>query len=115
MYFFLRLLLSSVSVFLAAYLLPGIHIENFLTAIIVALVIAFLNSLVKPLFVILTIPITVLTFGFFLLVINAIIILLTEWIVSGLVIDGFWWAFLFSIVLSIISYLLGISGKERIK
>lgn len=113
MSFILRLLLSSISVFLAAYILPGIRVDGFFTAIIVALVIAFLNSLVKPLFVILTIPLTVITFGFFLLVINAIIILLAEWIVTGLVVDGFWCAFLFSIVLSFVSYLLGLSSKEQ--
>ncbi|MBL7103269.1 MAG: phage holin family protein, partial [Bacteroidales bacterium] len=66
----------------------------------------------KPVLVFLTIPITILTFGLFLLVINAVIILIASSLVSGFYVEGFWWALLFSLIMSLISYLLGIRDKE---
>ena len=111
----LRLLISAVSVIVAAWLLPGVHIDGFMSALIVAIVIAILNVFLKPLLVILTIPITVITLGFFLLVINTIIILISSNVVDGFYIDGFWWAFFFSILLSFISSLLGIRDTREIK
>jgi putative membrane protein len=106
MSFIPKLLVTSLSVMLAGYLLPGIHVESFLTALLVALVLAFLNLFLKPLMVILTIPFTLLTFGLFLLVINALIILIAAYWVKGFRVDGFWWALLFSIILSLISSIL---------
>lgn len=107
MNFIIRLLLSTIAVVLSAYILPGVTVDSFITAIIVAVILSLLNVLVKPILVILTIPFTVFTLGLFLLVINAIIILMTDWIIDGFVVDGFWYALLFSIVLSIINSLLG--------
>jgi putative membrane protein len=99
-----------------AYWLPGVTIEDFLSAVLVAVVLAFLNAIVKPILTILTIPITLLTLGFFLLVINAVIILLAGKLVSGFQIDGFWWAMLFSLILSlftgILNMLFGIGEKD---
>jgi putative membrane protein len=95
-----------------SYLLPGVHVTNFFTAFILAIVLAFLNYIVKPILVIFTIPLTVLTLGLFLLVINAIIILLASGLVSGFEVDGFWWAILFSLLLSLTnSFLFNISKK----
>jgi putative membrane protein len=101
-----KLLLTSVAIMIAGYLLPGIHVSTFWTALLVALVLSFLNVFLKPLMVILTIPFTLLTFGLFLLVINACIILIAGVWVTGFKVDGFWWAMLFSIILSVISSLL---------
>ncbi|MCO5724678.1 phage holin family protein [Robiginitalea marina] len=102
MKFILRLLLSALAVVLLANILPGIHVETYWIAVLVALVLSLLNGLVKPLLVILTLPVTILTLGLFLLVINAIIILLAGSLVSGFTVDGFWWALLFSLLLSVL-------------
>ncbi len=104
--FFPKLILTSVAIMLSSYLLPGIHVTSFWTALLVALVLSFLNLVLKPLMVVLTIPFTVLTFGLFLLVINALIIMIAGAWVKGFVVDGFWWALIFSIFLSVISSLL---------
>lgn len=106
MSFIPKLLLTSVAILIAGYLLPGIHVTTFWTALLVALVISFLNVFLKPVMVILTIPFTVITFGLFLLVINAIIIMIASSWVNGFMVDSFWWAMLFSIILSFISSLL---------
>jgi putative membrane protein len=108
MNWFIRLLLSAVSVFLAAYILRGVHVDSFLTAILIALVIGILNVFIRPLLVILTIPITILTFGLFLLVVNALIVLLAEVLIGGFRVDGLGWAILFSLIVSFFSYLMGI-------
>ena len=104
-----RLITTTLAVLLVTYLLPGVHIDGVIAALILAIVLAILNVLVKPLLILLTLPITILTLGLFLLVINALIILLAAEIVPGFSIDGFWWAVLFSIILSItVSVLHGI-------
>jgi putative membrane protein len=106
MKFILRLLLSALAVVLLAYILPGVHVETYWIALLVALVLSLLNGVVKPLLVILTLPVTILTLGLFLLVINAIIILLAGSLVSGFTVDGFWWALLFSLLLSVLQSIL---------
>ncbi|WP_194974920.1 phage holin family protein [Aquiflexum lacus] len=111
----LQLLLGGIAVLIAQYILPGVHVSDFFTAVVIAALIALLNITVKPILIILTIPITVLTLGLFLLAINALLILLAAEIVPGFEIDGFWWALIFSFVLSIINSLLGVSlgGTKR--
>lgn len=109
----LRILITSVSAVFAAYILPGVEIADFSTAIIVAFVLALLNAILKPILVILTIPITIFTFGLFLLVINAGMIMLAGHFVNGFNVEGFWWALLFSIILSIISSILGIEKTRK--
>jgi putative membrane protein len=113
MKFILRLLLSALAVVLLANILPGVHVATYGIAILVALVISLLNLLVKPLLVILTLPVTILTLGLFLLVINALIILLASSLVSGFNVDGFWWALLFSLLLSILQSILFTVLKEE--
>ncbi|HQH19313.1 MAG TPA: phage holin family protein, partial [Bacteroidales bacterium] len=103
---------SAFAVIITSYLLPGIHVSNFITACLVAIVLAVLNNLVKPLLIILTIPITFFTFGLFLLVINAFIIILAGNMVPGFRVDGFWWALAFSIILSIVSSILASVNRE---
>jgi putative membrane protein len=105
----IQLILGGIAVLITQYILPGVHVSDFLTGIIVAALIALLNLTVKPLLILLTIPITVLTLGLFLLVINALLILLAAQIVPGFSVDGFWWALLFSLILSLITSLLGVS------
>lgn len=84
-----------------AWILPGVHIDDYFTGIAVALVLAFLNAFLKPLLVLFTLPATLFTFGLFLVVINALIIVLADGIVPGFEVDGFGWALLFSILLSL--------------
>ncbi len=99
--FITRILISGLITFILSKILSGIKIENIGTAIIFALVLAFLNAIVKPILILLTLPITVVTLGFFLLVINAGMIMLAAKLIDGINVNGFWWALLFSIVLSI--------------
>lgn len=113
MNFFIRLLISALVAFGLSYLLPGVHIDSFVTALILALVLAVLNMLLKPIMVILTLPITIITFGLFLLVINAAIILLASKLVDGFKVDGFWWALLFSILLSVVTSILHSGDKNK--
>lgn len=112
MNFVVKVLLSSFSVLVASWILNGVEIRNYFTAIGVAFVLAILNMILKPILVILTIPITILTFGIFLLVINALIAILAGHIVPGFYISGFWAAFWFSIIVSIINYLLNLDDKK---
>lgn len=91
---------------LAAYILPGVSIDGFVTAVILALVLAVLNAVVRPILVLLTIPVTILTLGLFLLVINALIILLADSLLAGFDTSGFITALLFSLVLSVITAIL---------
>ncbi len=105
-------LLNGLAIMLTAYLLPGVSVTNYVTALIVALVLIIANMIVKPILVVLTIPITIFTLGLFLLVINAIIILLADYFVDGFRVDGFWWALLFSIILSIFNSLFSDLSRE---
>lgn len=102
----LQILIIALAVMLTAAILPGIEVKNYWSAIIVAIVLGLLNYFVAPVMEFLTIPITILTFGLFLFVINALIIMLAGYLVDGFKVLGFWWALLFSIVLSLISSLL---------
>jgi putative membrane protein len=98
----LRLLATALLVLLIGHFMTGIHVVSFTTAVIVAVVLGLLNVFIKPILVILTFPVTVITLGLFLLVINAVIILLCTKIVGGFHVDTFWTALIFSIVLSIL-------------
>jgi putative membrane protein len=108
-----RFLLNGLAVVLTAYLLPGVSVEDYWTALIVALVLSIVNIIVKPILILLTIPITILTLGLFLLVINAFIILLVDSLISGFYVDGFWWALLFSLILSVFNSLFNDLSKEK--
>jgi len=99
-------LIMAIAVIVSAYILPGVALSGFGAALLVALVLGLLNVFIKPLLLILTLPINILTLGLFTLVINAAIILMVSAIVPGFKVTGFWHAMLFSIVLSIILYLI---------
>jgi putative membrane protein len=102
----IKLLLTAVAVVVLAKILPGVAVEGYGSAIIVAIVIALLRFIVKPILVILTLPVTIITFGLFLLIINAIIILMADYFVDSFVVSSIWWALLFSLLLSLFQALL---------
>ena len=96
-----KLLISTILVFVLAHFLPGIVVDKFSTALIVAVVLALLNTFLKPILIFLTIPVTIVTLGLFLLVINAVIIIIGDKLIDGFAVSGFWYALLFSLLLSI--------------
>ncbi|MBN7816590.1 phage holin family protein [Algoriphagus pacificus] len=105
--FLVKILLGGISVLIAEFLIPGVHVDNFMTGFLLAAVIILINLTIKPILIVLTLPITLITLGLFLLVINAAMLLLAAKIIPGFEVDGFWWAVLFAIVLSIINSLFG--------
>jgi len=106
-------LISTVAVIQLAYLLPGIHVLTFWTALFVALVLGVLNTVVRPILQILTIPVTIVTLGLSLLLINVLMVYLTAFIVDGFHVENFLWALAFSIGLSIVSGILNfLFGKK---
>ncbi len=108
----LKLLVSSLAVMLSAFVLPGVEVDSFMTAIVVAAVLGLLNTFLKPLLIVLTIPVTILTLGLFLIVINAFIILMADDLVSGFTVNGFLYALFFSFILSIITGVLEGLAKQ---
>ena len=106
MNWFLKVLLTAVAVLILAYVLPGVEVASYFSAIIVAIVLAILRLLVKPILVVLTFPITLITLGLFLLIINAIIILLADFLIDGFAVRNIWWALLFSVLLSFLQSIL---------
>ena len=110
---FLKILLTALAVIVLATVLPGVSVSGYLSAIIVAVVIALLNMVVKPLLIFFTLPATIVTFGLFLFVINAIIILLADNLVDGFAVSGFFAALPFSILLSIFRSVLFSLLKEK--
>ncbi len=102
MNFLVRILTTTLAILLVTKLMPGVSIDGVMTAIILALVLALLNMFVKPVLIFFTLPITIVTLGLFLLVINALIILIASNLVNGFHVTGFWPALFFSIVLSLV-------------
>jgi putative membrane protein len=128
MKFIVKLLVSTFAVMITAYFLSGVTIGNnqfylgdseelnhFTTALMVAIVLAFLNTIVKPILTLLSLPITFFTLGLFLLAINAFIVLFANKLVDGFSVNGFWTALWFSLILSIVSSILDslFGNKER--
>jgi putative membrane protein len=103
----LHLLVNTLAVLTGAYLLKGVKVDNVTTAVVVAIVLGLVNTFLKPILILLTFPITILTLGLFLLVINALMILLTAHLVSGFRVQNIWWAMGFSIIISVVSSFLG--------
>ncbi|MEX2513027.1 MAG: phage holin family protein [Cyclobacteriaceae bacterium] len=105
----LQLVVAGAVIIFTAYILPGIAVDDFITGIIIAALLALLNITIKPILIFLTIPITLVTLGLFLLVINALLVMIAANIVTGFTVDNFWWALLFSLILSLVNSILGIS------
>ena len=110
----LRLLLTAVAVVILAKILPGVGVDGYVSAVIVAVVLALLRLTVRPILIILTLPVTIVTLGLFLLIINAIIILLADYFIDGFGVRNIWWALLFSLLLSFLqSLLFSILKKDK--
>lgn len=99
-------LLNALAIFLTAQLLPGITVNGYTTALLVSIVLGLINIFLKPLLILLTLPATILTLGLFLFVINAFMIMLADSLIAGFAVANFWWALLFSLVLTVINSLL---------
>lgn len=102
------IILSSLAVFVSSRILPGVHVDGFGTAVVVAVVLGFINAFIRPILLILTLPINILTLGLFTLVIIAFCVILTTYIVPGFQVDGFWWALAFAIILAILNSFLSV-------
>lgn len=104
MKFIIKTLISAAAIVFLAFLLPGISVEgNYGYAILIALVLSLLNTFIRPLLVFLTLPATLISMGLFLLVINAAIVMMAGHFMDGFIVQNFWWALLFSILLSVIN------------
>ncbi len=112
---FVRFIVSTLSVFFAAYLLSGVQVPKFTTAIWIALAIGLLNLFVRPILIFLTLPATLITFGLFLFVVNAIVVLMAASMVTNFEVQSFGWAVLFSLLVSFFNGLLyAIGGYKQI-
>jgi putative membrane protein len=105
--FVLTWLLATISLLITAYLVPGVFVNTITTAAIASLVIGLVNAIVKPILIILTLPVTILTLGLFLLVVNGISLSLASYFTPGFTVTGFWPAVIGAIVLSLVSSLIG--------
>lgn len=99
----ISLLLNAVAVVITAYLLPGVKVSDFLTAVVVAVVLGIVNAILKPILFILTLPVNILTLGLFTFILNGFVILLVSAVVPGFKVNGLLWAILFSIILSLVN------------
>ncbi len=99
----IRIIVNAIAVFVLANLLNGIYVEDTGATIVVAVVLILLNTFLKPLLVILTLPINLITLGLFTLVINALIVMLADRLIDGFAVEDFWWALLFGLILSIVN------------
>jgi putative membrane protein len=116
MFLILKWLIMTISIGIAAHLMPGVVINGFFSALWAALFLGIINILVKPILIVITLPINIMTLGLFTFVINALMVLFASAVIKGFEVRGFWAAMLFSIVLSIINYLLNVllkSGKQK--
>jgi putative membrane protein len=116
MRFLARLLLNGVAIIVAAWLLPGIHITGPVPALVAGVILGFVNAIVRPVLFLLTLPFTLITLGMFIFVLNAICFGLTAWLVPGFSVDGFWWALLGALLVSIVSWMLNgvfVGSRER--
>ena len=102
----IKILVNAAAVFLAAYLLKGVDVKNFWSAIVAAILLSIVNAVLRPILIILSIPVTLITFGLFILVIDALLLMLIDKLLKGLKIKNFWWAIGFSVLLSIINTVL---------
>lgn len=99
----ITILVNSVGIFVIGYLLKGVELKSFVTSVWVALLLGLVNLFIKPVIEFLFFPLTILTFGLFILVINALMLMLVDALVDGLKISNFWWALLFGLILSILN------------
>ena len=116
MRFIARLVLNGVAIILAAYVLPGLHVSGPLPALVAGVILGFVNAIVRPILFVLTLPLTLVTLALFIFVLNAICFALTAWLVPGFSVDGFGWALLGALLVSVVSWILNglvVGKKER--
>lgn len=109
--FLTRTIVMTLAVILAAYLLPGVHVNSVWWAILTAIVISLLNSFIRPILIVVTLPFTIISMGLFLFIINAVVIMLASRLVRGFEVGGFGSALLFSLLLTVLNYLLELPNK----
>ena len=103
----IHFIVSTLAILITAYLLPGVHVSGIFSAFVLAIVLGAINAILRPILILLTLPLTIVTLGLFVLVINAMLVILASYIVPGFAVAGFWSAFLFGIVLAIVNWVLG--------
>ena len=106
-------MLNTIALFIVATVVPGFHYQSLVTLAIAALILGLLNAIVRPILFLLTLPLTIVTLGLFLIVLNAVMLELTAWLVSGFRIDSFGWACVGALVLGLISLVTSRIGRER--
>jgi len=113
----LRWLVLTVAILAASYLIEGIRVAGFFSAFFAAAVLGILNAFLRPILILLTLPITIITFGLFTFIINALLLLMVSGVIPGVEVRGFWTAVIGSLVISIVSWLLNvfIGGKGRVE
>jgi len=104
-----KIIVGGISILIADILLSGVQVDTWTTGFILAGAIILINFTIKPILIILTLPVTLITFGLFLLVINALVVLIAAYFIPGFTVDGFWWALGFALLTSIINGIFGIS------
>lgn len=105
------LLITCLTVVISTYLLPGVHVDGWLTVLIVTIVMTTINIVFKPILVLISLPLTILTLGLFLLVINTALVMLTDWLIPGFRVDSWWSALFFSLIVSVVSSALNRLAK----
>ena len=106
-------IVSALAILVTAYVLPGVNVDGLTAALVLAVVLGAINAFLRPLLIVLTLPISIMTLGLFVLVINALLVLLASYIVPGFAVANFWWALLFGIVLAIVSSVLQMFEKKE--
>ena len=109
----INLILSSIVVLISAYILPGVKVDGFFTALVVAVLLSVVNTFIRPVILLLTLPLTILTLGLFSLIINALMVMLVAAIVPGFQVDGILWALVFSIVLTLVSSVVHMLAPDK--
>jgi putative membrane protein len=116
MRFLARLVLNGLAIVVAAWLLPGIHIASTFAALLAGVILGFVNAIVRPVLFLLTLPLTLLTLGLFIFIVNALCFALTAWLVPGFTVDGFLWALVGALLVSVVSWILNglvVGRRER--
>ena len=116
MRFLARLVLNGLAIVVAAWLLPGIHITSTFAALLAGVILGFVNAIVRPVLFLLTLPLTLLTLGLFIFIVNALCFALTAWLVPGFTVDGFLWALVGALLVSVVSWILNglvVGRRER--
>jgi len=109
----IHFIVSALAILVTAYILPGVHVDGIVAALVLAVVLGVINTILRPILVFLTLPLTIVTLGLFILVINGLLVMLASYIVPGFTVASFWWALLFGIVLAIVSWVLEKFEKEE--